>query len=134
METLHISNFKSWKQELELCLGYSDFEHVLHEDPPAKLTTTSSKEAKDKYEKWYKHNGMALIIMKRSIFEDVNGGIHDAKLATQYFKNIEEKYQISDKAETGALINTHTGMKFDRVGRIREYILKGSEIAAKLRL
>ncbi|XP_061993423.1 uncharacterized protein LOC133711295 [Rosa rugosa] len=133
METLNGSNFKRWKQDLELCLGYSDYEHVPHEDPPAELTLTSTREAKDKYAQWHKHNRMALVIMKRSMSEAVKGGIPVAKLAREYFKNIEEKYQVSDKAETGALMNALTGMKFDGVGSIREYILKGTETAAKLK-
>ncbi|XP_024179278.1 uncharacterized protein LOC112185262 [Rosa chinensis] len=106
MQTLNGSNFKKWKQDLELCLGYSNYEHVLNEDPPAELTPTSTREAKDKYAQWHKHNRMALVIMKRSMSEAVKGGIPDAKLAR---------------------------MKFDGVGSIREYILKGTEIAAKLK-
>lgn len=40
---------------------------------------------------------------------------------------------LIDKAETGNLMSSFTTMKFDGIGSIREYIMKGIEYAAKLK-
>ena len=133
IETLNGSNFKRWKQDIELCLGFFDYEHVLHEDPPAEPTPQASKEEKNKVQTWHKHNRMALVIMKRSMSEAVKGGIPDAVFARDFYNNIQEKYKVSDKAETGNLMSSLTTMKFDGIGSIREYIMKGIECAAKLK-
>ena len=133
IETLNGSNFKRWKQDIELCLGFFDYEHVLREDPPVEPAVDSTKDEKSKFQVWQKHNRMALVIMKKSMSEAVKGGISDAEYAREYFNHIQEKYKESDKAETGNLMNSLTTMKFDGVGSIREYIMKGIEYAAKLK-
>ncbi|XP_062017162.1 uncharacterized protein LOC133733550 isoform X1 [Rosa rugosa] len=133
VELLNGLNFKKWKGDIELNLGILDFDHVLREDPPAELTATSSKEAKDRYLLWYKHNRMALICMKKSMTDAVKGGIPDSEFAKVYFNSIAEKYKVSDKAEVSTLMNALTGMKFTGQGSIREYIMKGIDIAAKLK-
>lgn len=125
IETLNGSNFKRWKQDIELCLGFFDYEHVLHEDPPAEPSPQASKDEKNRVQAWQKHNRMALVIMKRSMSEAVKGGIADAAYARDYLNNIQEKFKISDKAETGSLMNSLITMKFDGVGSIREFIMKG---------
>lgn len=127
IETLNGSNFKRWKQDIELCLGFFDYEHVLHEDPPAEPAPQASKEEKSKVQAWQKHNRMALVIMTRSMSEAVKGGILDALYGREYYNNIQEKYKVYDKAETGNLMSSLTTMKFDGIGSIREFIMKGIE-------
>ncbi|PRQ34493.1 putative RNA-directed DNA polymerase [Rosa chinensis] len=76
---------------------------------------------------------MALIVMKRSMSETVRGGIPDIENAKDFYDAIAAKYKESEKAETGNLMNALISMKFDGVGSVREYIMKGTEIAAKLK-
>lgn len=133
IELLNGLNFKKWKGDIELNLGILDFDHVLREDPPAEPIATASKETKDKYSQWHKHNRMALICMKKSMTDAVKGGIPESELAKDYFNSIAEKYKVSDKAEVSHLMNALTGMKFTGHGSIREYIMKGIDIAGKLK-
>ncbi|XP_062003220.1 uncharacterized protein LOC133720766 [Rosa rugosa] len=134
IENLNGSNFKQWKRDIELHLGMIDFDHVLKEDPPAEPTPTTSKEVKDKYHQWHKHNRLTLVILKKFMTDAVRGGIPESEYAREYFKNVEEKFKVSDKAEIGNLMNTLITMKFDGVGSIREYIMKGIDVAAKLKV
>ncbi|PRQ22921.1 putative RNA-directed DNA polymerase [Rosa chinensis] len=133
IELLNGSNFKKWKSDIELNLGVLDYDHVLKEDPPEALPAIASKESKEKYEKWYKHNKMALIMIKKSITENVIGGIPDSEFAKVFFNSIAEKYKVSNKAETGKLMKSLMRLQFNGKGSVREYILKGSDIAGKLR-
>lgn len=75
IQMLHGSNFKKWKSDIELNLGILDFDHVLTEDPPAALPANPTRERKEVYERWYKHNKMALICIKRSMTDNVKGGV-----------------------------------------------------------
>ncbi|KAM5562975.1 hypothetical protein ABKV19_017926 [Rosa sericea] len=133
IETLNGSNFKKWKQDVELQLGLADFDHVLKEDPPAELTPQCSKEVRDKYNQWHRHNRLSLVIMKKSISEAVRGGIGDTEYAREYMKNIEDKFKLSEKAETGNLMGSLVNSKFDGIGSIKEYIMKCIDISAKFK-
>ncbi|XP_062025237.1 uncharacterized protein LOC133741324 [Rosa rugosa] len=133
IENLNGSNFKRWKQDIELHLGMIDYDHVLKEDPPAEPTPTTSKDVKDRYHQWHKHNRLTLVILKKFMTEAVRGSIPESEYAREYFKNVEEKFKVSDKAEIGNLMNTLITMKFDGVGSVREYIMKGIDVAAKLK-
>lgn len=66
IKLLNGSNFRKWTTNIKLNLGILDYDRVLKEDPPEELTQTASREAKEKYEKWYKHNKMALIMVKKA--------------------------------------------------------------------
>lgn len=133
IELLNGSNFRKWKTDIELNLGILDYDHVLKEDPPEELTQTASREAKEKYEKWYKHNKMALIMIKKSMTENMKGSIPESEYAKVFFNSIAEKFKISDKAETNNLMKSLMRMEFNGRGSVREFIMKGSDIAAKLR-
>ena len=133
IELLHGSNFKKWKSDIELNLGILDYDHVLKENPPAEITENASKEAKEKYEKWYKHNKMALIMIKKSMHESVRGSIPDSELAKVFLNSIAEKFKVSDKAEVQNMMKAFTTMKFNGKTGIREYIMRGSDLAARLR-
>ncbi|XP_061993503.1 uncharacterized protein LOC133711387 [Rosa rugosa] len=103
IELLNGSNFKKWKSDIELNLGVLDYDHVLKEDPPEALPATASKESKEKYEKWYKHNKMALIMIKKSITENVIGGIPDSEFAKVFFNSIAEKSRFPTKQKLESL-------------------------------
>ncbi|KAL6123935.1 hypothetical protein ACLB2K_076451 [Fragaria x ananassa] len=105
---------------------------LIKEDPLAEPTTTTGKDVKDRYHQWHKHNRLTLAILKKYTTTFVRGSIPESEYAKQYFKNIEERYIVSEKAEIGNLMNTLISMKFDGVGSVREFIMKGIDIAGKL--
>ncbi|GAB2268284.1 hypothetical protein Dimus_038703 [Dionaea muscipula] len=133
IELLNGSNFKKWKADIELNLGILDYDYVLKENPPEAVTPTSSKEAKEKYERWSKHNKMALILIKKSMSDNVRGGIPDSENAKVYFASIAEKFKISNKAETNNLMKSLMSLEYKGKGSVREFIMKGSDITSKLR-
>ncbi|CAM8947681.1 unnamed protein product [Rhodiola kirilowii] len=133
IELLDGNNFHKWKADVELSLGILGYDRVLKENPPATLPENANKEAKDNYEKWFKHNKMALIVIKKSMANSVRGSFPDAELAKDFMESIAAKYTTSNKAETGKLMKSLMGMEYDGKGSVREYIMKGSNIVAKLK-
>lgn len=133
IELLNGSNFKKWKADIELNLGILDYDHVLKEDPPAELIPNASKDVKEKHDRWYKHNKMALIMIKRSMTENVRGGIPNSELAKVYFASIAESFKISDKAETNNLMKSLMSLEYNGKSSVRGFIMKGSDIASRLR-
>ncbi|KAJ9561277.1 hypothetical protein OSB04_006437 [Centaurea solstitialis] len=117
-------NYKKWKEDIELNLGILDYDHVLREDPPAEPANDASREVKAKYQEWHKHNRIALIYMKKCMTDAVKGGIPNSDLAKVYFASIGDKYRVSDKAETGYLMNKLIRMSYNGQGSVREYILQ----------
>lgn len=126
-------NYQKWKADIELNLAMLDIDQVLKQDPPTEPPENATKEQKDKYLKWQKHNKMALICIKKSMNDAVKGGIPDSEFAKEYYNSIAEKYKTSDKVEIGRLMNQLTGMKYNGTGSIREYIMKGANLAEKLK-
>ncbi|KAL0337689.1 UNVERIFIED_CONTAM: hypothetical protein Scaly_2044000 [Sesamum calycinum] len=53
---LNGSNFKSWKENLEIVLGMMDLDFALREDFPPALTDKSTSEQKREKEMWEKSN------------------------------------------------------------------------------
>ncbi|CAL8112807.1 unnamed protein product [Prunus armeniaca] len=52
IDTLICSNYKKWKEDLEIALGLLDYEMALEEDAPAVPAANASAEVKTKYAKW----------------------------------------------------------------------------------
>lgn len=67
IEPLSGSNFKKWKSQLEIVLGWMEYDISLTEEMPAVPEPTATKSAKTEYLKWMKANKMAMMIIKSSI-------------------------------------------------------------------
>ncbi|OIT37006.1 hypothetical protein A4A49_66137 [Nicotiana attenuata] len=113
IETLTGSNYKKWKQDVEIVLGLMDLDFALTEQKPAGPTTTSSADEKAKYEKWMKANKLSLMIMKRSISDHIKGAIKDNGNAKDFLSAIGQKFLESDKAEICSLIDSLSTIKYD---------------------
>lgn len=133
VELLNGNNFRKWKGDIELNLGILDFDHVLKEDPPTALAENASKDAKEKYAKWFKHNKMALIMIKKSMTSSVRGSVSDTTFAKDFMESIAAKYAVSNKAETANYMKSLMKLEYDGKGSVREYIMKGSNIVEKLK-
>ncbi|CAL2265656.1 unnamed protein product [Prunus armeniaca] len=97
IETLISSNYKKWRDDLEIALGLLDYEMVLEEDAPMVPAANASAETKSKYAKWTKGNKMAILIMKRSISPSVKGSITTPEKAKELLKSIGEFFLESKK-------------------------------------
>ncbi|OIT19379.1 hypothetical protein A4A49_41492 [Nicotiana attenuata] len=127
IETLTSSNYKKWKQDVEIVLGLMDLDFALTEHKPAEPTTTSTADEKAKYEKWMKANKLSLTIMKRFISDHIKGAIKDNGNAKDFLSAIGWKFLESDKAEICSLIDSLSTINYDLVeeGRIQKEKVEG---------
>lgn len=132
IEKLNGTNFKTWKQQIDMNLGLLEFTIAFKEPKPAALTNISSQEEKDAFKKWERANDMSLLIMQNSMEEHIRGGIPGCDLAKDYMEAVEEKFKRSDKAESSSYLTTLTSTKFDGTGSMREHLLKLVNVANKL--
>ena len=72
---LNGSNFKVWKENVEIVLGCMDLDLALRTERPI-LAEDNSNEAK--VERWDRSNRMSLMIKKRSIPEAFWGSISES--------------------------------------------------------
>ncbi|XP_050156195.1 uncharacterized protein LOC126630073 [Malus sylvestris] len=131
MDSLTGTNYKKWKQDIEIVLGLTDLDVALREKEPDVPEKDDSTKIKNKYEKWHKANMMAILIMKRPMSDTVKGGIANTDSAKEFLASIEAKFNESNKAETGNLMNSLMTTKFVD-GSVREHILGLIDIATKL--
>lgn len=106
---------------------------VLTEEAPATPAADASVETRTKFAKWTKANKMAILIMRRSISEEVKGSITESENAKTFIEAIAENFQSSKKAEIGTLMSKLTDLKYNGEGCIRTHILNMVEIGNKLK-
>ncbi|CAN6546754.1 unnamed protein product [Malus baccata var. baccata] len=133
IETLTGSNFKKWKEDVEIVLGLMDLDLALREEKPKSITAESTADEKMKFEKWERANRMSMMIMKKAMAQSVKGGIPKTDNAREFLAAVGEKFKESTKAETGTFLTQITSMKYDGVGSVREHILKMVDLAHKLK-
>ncbi|XP_048439691.1 uncharacterized protein LOC125477004 [Pyrus x bretschneideri] len=112
VQTLSGTNYKKWKQDLEICLGLMDLDMATREDSPPEPATDATVDVKSNYEKWQKANRIALLVIKKSMSDTVKNS--------------------RNKAETGNLMNELMWKMYNGIGYVREHILKLLDIGAKL--
>ncbi|XP_054797599.1 uncharacterized protein LOC129302732 [Prosopis cineraria] len=127
------TNFKEWKDTIQIMLGCMDLDLALRvEQPP--LTDVSSSDERRYFKKWDRSNRMSLMIIKRTIPESFRGAVSEGLTnAKDFLTKIEKRFAKSDKAETSMLLQCLISMKYKGKGNIREYIMEMSHIAAKLK-
>ncbi|XP_034200471.1 uncharacterized protein LOC117615492 [Prunus dulcis] len=111
IETLTGSNYQKWKQDLEISLGFLDYDFVLKEDPPQEPAADASAETKTKFARWNKANKMAILIMQRAMVSSVKGSIPKSETAKKYYEAIAQRFKESEKAVKSTLLNRLIDMK-----------------------
>ncbi|KAB2604291.1 retrotransposon protein [Pyrus ussuriensis x Pyrus communis] len=119
IETLTGSNYKKWKEDVEMVLGLMDLDLALREEKPAAITAESTADHKAKVEKWERTNRMSLMIMRKAMVSSVKGGVPKQDNAKDFLAAVGEKFKESDKAETGTFLTQITSMKFDGEGSLK---------------
>ncbi|CAL9020349.1 unnamed protein product [Prunus brigantina] len=132
IETLTGSNYLRWKQDLEISLGFLDYDFVLKEDPPQEPAADASAETKTKFARWNKANKMAILIMQRAMASSVKGSVAKSDIAKKYFESIAQRFKESEKAVKSTMLNKLIGMKYDGQGCVRAHILYMIDIGTKL--
>ncbi|XP_057755600.1 uncharacterized protein LOC130974762 [Arachis stenosperma] len=127
---LNGSNFKVWKDTVEIVLGCMDLDIALREEKP---TSTPENLNEVKIEKWERSNRMSIMIMKHSIHKVFRGSITENKNAKQFLKDVEKFFTKNEKAEASSPLNKLVSMRYKGKGNIREYIMETSHLASKLK-
>ncbi|KAM1367715.1 hypothetical protein ACFX13_001209 [Malus domestica] len=71
IETFTGSNFKKWKEDVEIVLGLMYLDLAPKENQPVALTDKSIANENLKFEKWERANKMSLMIMKKAMAQPV---------------------------------------------------------------
>ena len=111
-----------------------DLDLALRIERPADLTDKSSTEEKRDMERWDRSNHMSLMIIKRGIPEAFRGAVSEkVTTANEFLEEIEKHFAKNDKAETSTLLASLISMRYKGKGNIKEYIMKMSHLASKLK-
>ncbi|CAL2270082.1 unnamed protein product [Prunus armeniaca] len=78
----------TWKQDLEISLGFLGYDFVLKEKPPQALAADASAEIKTKYAKWEKANKMTMLMMQKAMTSSIKGSIPNSEHAKQFYEAI----------------------------------------------
>lgn len=131
---LNGTNFKEWKENVQITLGCMDLDLALRVEQPASLTDASTPDDKKYYEKWDRSNRLSLMIIKRGIPESFRGAVSDeVTSAKDFLAEIEKRFVKSDKAEISMLLSIFTSKRYSGKGNIREYIMEMSHIVSRLK-
>ena len=127
---LNGTNFKVWKEAVEIVLGCMDLDLALRTE---RSTPTADNSNEAKIEKWDRSNRMCLMITKRSIPEAFRGSISESENAKKFLDAIKQYYAKNEKTEASSLLAKLISMRYKGKGNIREYIMEMSNLASKLK-
>ena len=127
---LNWSNFKIWKENVEIVLFRMELDLALRMEHP---TSPLENLNEANIEKWERSNRLSLMLMKCSILEAFQGFITESTNAKKFLLDIEQVIAKNEKAETSTLLRKLVGMKYTNKENIREYIMEMSNIAVKLK-
>ncbi|CAN6460017.1 unnamed protein product [Victoria cruziana] len=116
-----------------IVMGCMDLDHAFRTDQPQAPTSESSRDDKLDFERWKRSNRMSLMIMMRTIPEDLRGAITESMSAKKFLEEVEKSFAKNEKAETSTLLSELVTLKFNGKGNIREHIMKMSNICSKLK-
>ena len=127
---LNGSNFKIWKENVEIVLGCMELDLALRME---RATSTSNNLNESNIEKWERSNRLSIMLMKCSIPEAFWGSINESVNAMKFLLDIEQFFAKNKKLETSTLLRKLVGMKYIKMETIREYIMEMSDIVEKLK-
>ncbi|XP_050385321.1 uncharacterized protein LOC126801883 [Argentina anserina] len=128
---LNGNNYKKWRADMDLYLLGQSLDWCLKEAEPV-LVEDSTAQQKEHKEKWNRANRICILTIKKTLSDIVRGAIADKTHAGEYLKCITDKYQSSDKIESGMLLTKLQSMKFSMNLNIRKHIMQMINISVQL--
>src|SRR5436190_9586609 len=111
-----------------------DLDLALRTEQPPSLTAASTSDQRKDFEKRERSNRLSLMIIKRGIPEAFRGTTSEGiTKANDFLVEIEKRFAKYHKAETSTLLSKLISMKFKGKGNVREYFMKMSHTASKLK-
>ncbi|PHT40058.1 Subtilisin-like protease SBT3.3 [Capsicum baccatum] len=111
----------------------TDIDQAFSEDEPPALTDSSTTAEKEFNAKWERSNRLCILAFRRLIAKHLKSGLPETINTKRFHAQVEERYLISNKAETRDLMNKLAGVRYDFIGSVRDYILKMVHIQSKLK-
>jgi len=115
---LNCTNFKVWKDTIEIVLGYIAAEENANEA---------------KIEKWERSNRMSVMIIKRYILEAFRDSITEDSNVKKFLEDVLQLFAKNEKAEAGNVLSKLVSMRYKGKGNIRDYIMEMSHLVSKLK-
>lgn len=131
IEPLNGSNFKKWKETIELYLGLQGIDWCLTELEPM-IDDFSTDQDMARQREWVRANRMTRLILKTTMTDVVRGSIAEKDTASEFMNAIAQKYKENEKAEISQLLDKLIGMKFNPSESVREHIMRMIEITTRL--
>lgn len=113
------SNYKQWKDQLEIFLGIADLDNALQIDRPAVLTDESTSEEKSHMARWLRSNRMCLMIMQKTIPKCFRGHVSESTTTKEFLAYLEQRYVKNEKAEAGNLLKKLCSKQYRGIDSIR---------------
>ena len=90
------NNYKTWKEQILLHLGWMDIDYAIRKDEP-QITKTSTKEENVLQEQWERSNHLNVMFIKTSISTSICGLVEKHTNVRALHKAIDEQFATSDK-------------------------------------
>ncbi|KAF2308039.1 hypothetical protein GH714_034672 [Hevea brasiliensis] len=117
-----------------ITLGVMGLNLALRVPKLANLTDKSTSDEKREMEKWEKSNHISLMVIKCAIPEAFRGTMSDqVDTAKAFLEDLEKRFAKNEKAKTSTILAKFISMRYTGKGNIREYIMKISDLASKLK-
>ena len=126
------SNYKTWKEQIILYLGWIDIDYAIRKDE-SKITETNIKEEKVLHEQWERSNRLSIMFIKTSIYAGIRGSVKHHTNVQPLLKAINEQFVTSDKTLTNTLIMKFSSLRLTNLKGVLEHIMEMRDIAAQLK-
>jgi hypothetical protein len=102
------SNYKEWKDTLEIILGCLDLDIMLQRAKPLVSVEDSSEIVQNAHARWMRSNRLCFKVMQMTISENFRGHIFYFTLVLDYLNEVEQRLVRNEKNEIGILLNKFT--------------------------
>uniref|UniRef100_A0A803MSS8 UBN2 domain-containing protein n=1 Tax=Chenopodium quinoa TaxID=63459 RepID=A0A803MSS8_CHEQI len=111
-----------------------DIDYAIRKDEPPVITVTSIQDAISLYEKWERSNRLSVMFIKTKICASIRSSVDKhTNNVKELIKAIDEQFATFDKALASTLIMQFSSMRITETNRVRDYIMRMSDMAAQLK-